>query len=69
MTQHALILGPSGYDKSDPTVPAQSAILILQSDSTQESVKAESPCLAPRVLTIKEQGFSESVAEPIETPQ
>ena len=34
----------------------------LQSDSTQESIKPKSSCLARRASAIKEQGFSEAVA-------
>ena len=48
VAQHALVLGSSGYVRPNPIVPAQSADSILQSDSTQESVKPKIPCLAPR---------------------
>ena len=59
-----LVLGPSGHVKLNLTVPAQpvqSADPTIQSDPSQESAKPNSS-LAPRVLYIKEQGFSESVA-------
>ena len=72
MTQHALVLGPSGNVQSDPTVsaqPAQSGISTIQPDPAQEPVKPEPSCLAPRATAIKEQGFSEAVAARIEAPQ
>ena len=70
--QHALVLGSSGNVQSDPSVsaqPAQSGISTIQPDSTQEPVKPEPTCLAPRATAIKEQGFSEAVAARIEAPQ
>ena len=72
MTQHALVLGPSGHVQSDPTVPAQSAQSgdpTIQPDLAQESVKPEPSCLVPRATSIKEQGFSEAVAAQIGAPQ
>ena len=41
----------------------------IQPGSSQEPVKSELTCLAPRASAIKEQGFSEAVAARIETPQ
>ena len=61
--------GISDYVKPDPVVPAQAAHSTSQSDSTQESVKPKSACMAPRASPIKEQGFSEAVAARIEAPQ
>ena len=69
MAKHAFVLGPSGHVKPDPNVPAQSANTALRSDSSQESDKSKSTCLAPRASAIKEQGFSEAVAARIEAPQ
>ena len=72
LAQHALVLGPSGHVQSDPTVPAQpvqSGNSAIQPDPTQEPVKPEPSCLAPRATAVKEQGFSEAVAARIETPQ
>ena len=72
VAQHAMVLGPSVYVQPDPTVPTQptqSLDATLQSDSTQESDKLKSPCVAPRATAIKEQGFSEAVAARIEAPQ
>ena len=51
LAQHALVLGPSGHVQSDPTVPtqpAQSGNSGIQPDPTQEPVKPEPSCLAPR---------------------
>ena len=72
VTQHALVLGPSDHVQSDPTEPAllaQHVNAALQSDSSQKSDKSNSPCMAPRATSIKEQGFSETVAARIEAPQ
>ena len=72
VAQHALVLGSSDHVQSDPTVPAQSSqsgYSAIQPDLTQESVKTESRCLAPRATAIKEQGFFEAVAARIEAPQ
>ena len=52
-----------------PVQPAQSGDSTIQPDPAQESVKPEPTCLAPRATAIKEQGFSEAVAERIEAPQ
>ena len=72
LAQHALVLGPSGHVKSDPTMsaqPAQFGNSAIHPDPTQESVKTEHSCLAPRATAIKEQGFYEAVAAQIEAPQ
>ena len=72
MAQHALVLGSSGNVQSDPTVPAQHTQIIVsafQPGPSQEPVKSEPTCLAPRPSAIKEQGFSEAVAARIEAPQ
>ena len=61
MAQHALVLGSSGNVQSDPTVSAQ-RVSAIEPGPTQEPVKSESTCLAPRASAIKEQGFSEAVA-------
>ena len=42
---------------------------LLSQPSTQEPVKSEPTCLAPRASAIKEQGFPEAVAARIEAPQ
>ena len=68
----ALVLGSGDHVQPDPTVLAQlaqSAHTTIQSDSTQESFKPKSACVAPRAAAIKEQGFSETVAVRIEAPQ
>ena len=72
MAQHALVLGSSVHVQSDPSVPSQSAQSghsTIQPDPTQESVKSELTCLAPRATVLKEQGFPEAVAARIEAPQ
>ena len=72
VAQHALVLGSSGNVQPDSTVPAQHTNLIVSTilpGSTQEPVKSESTCLAPRASAIREQGFSEAVAAQIEAPQ
>ena len=72
VAQHALVLGPGEHVQpgpAQPAQPAQSANTALQSDPSQKSGKAKSPCLAPRATQIKEQGFSEAVAARIEAPQ
>ena len=69
VAQHALVHESSGHVKPDPpepTQPAQSSKTVLQSDSSKESVKPKSACLAPRASAIKAQGFSEAVAAHIE---
>ena len=58
VVQHALVLGSGSYVKPKTTVPAQSASSTFQLDSTQESVKHKSQCLAPTASAIKERGFS-----------
>ena len=63
VAQHALVLGPGSNVKPDPTVSA------IQPGPSQEPVKSEPTCLAPRASAIKEQGFSEAVAARIEAPQ
>ena len=72
VAQHALVLGSGGHVQPNPTEPAHSAQpagSALQSDTSQKSDKSKSPCMAPRATAIKEQGFSEAVAERIEAPQ
>ena len=72
VAQHAMVLGPSGHVEPDPTVPVQSAQVAntaFQSDSSQESNKPISPCMATRASAIKQQGFSEAVAVRIEALQ
>ena len=72
VAQHALILGSSGNVQLDPTVSAQHTqigVSAIQPGSSQEPVKSESSCLAPRASAIKEQAFTEAVAAQIEAPQ
>ena len=72
VAQHALVLGSSSNVQPDSTVPAQHtklSVSTIQPGSTQEPVKSEPTCLAPRASAIKEQGFSEAVAARIEAPQ
>ena len=72
VAQHALVLGLSDHVQSGPSQsaqPAQSVDTTLQSGSTQEPYKPESPCMAPRATAIKEQGFSEAVVARIEATQ
>ena len=72
VVQHALVLGSNGNVQSDPTVSAQHtqlSVSAIQPGPSQEPVKSEPTCLAPRASAIKEQGFSEAVAARIEAPQ
>ena len=72
VAQHALVLELSGHVQPNTTEPALSTQPVntaLQSDPSQKSGKSKSPCLAPRPSAIKEQGFSEAVAERIEAPR
>ena len=72
VAQHALVLGSSGNVQPNPTVSAQHtklSVSAIQPGPSQESVKSEPTCLAPRASAIKEQGFSEAVAARIEAPQ
>ena len=72
VAQHALVLGSSGNVQSNPTVSAQHtklSVSAIQPGPSQEPVKSEPTCLAPRASAIKEQGFFEAVAARIETPQ
>ena len=72
VAQHALVLGPGSNVKPDPTVSAQHtqpSVSAIQPGPSQEPVKSEPTCLAPRASAIKEQGFSEAVAARIEAPQ
>ena len=72
VAQHALVLGPGRNVKPDPTVsaqPTQPSVSAIQPGPSQEPVKSEPTCLAPRASAIKEQGFSEAVAARIEAPQ
>ena len=66
VAQHALVLRSGDHVQSNPTVPAHPAQLTdsaIQPDLSQESSESESTCLAPRASALKEQGFSEAVAE------
>ena len=49
VAQLTLVLGPSDNIKSNLIVSDQPAHTTIQSDSTQESVKPKSTCLAPRI--------------------
>ena len=72
MAQHALVLGPSDHVQSGSpqfTQLAQSVDTTIQSDPSQKSDESEPPCMAPRVTSIKEQGFSQAVAARIVAPQ
>ena len=72
VAQHALVLGPGSNVKPDSTVSAQytqPSVSAIQPGPSQEPVKSEPACLAPRASAIKEQGFSEAVAARIEAPQ
>ena len=72
VAQHALVLGSSGNVQSNPTVSAQHtklSVSAIQPGPSQEPVKSEPTCVAPRASAIKEQGFSEAVAARIEAPQ
>ena len=72
LAQHGLVLGlgehvqPSSHLSAHPAKPVNST---LQSDPSQESDKSEPACMAPRATAVKQQGFSEAVAERIEAPQ
>ena len=69
VAQHALVLGPSDHVQSGPPKSTQPVDTALQSDPSQTSDKSESPCIAPRATSIKEQGFSQAVSAKIEAPQ
>ena len=72
VAQHTLVLVSSGHVQPNPTEPAQPVLpahSAIQSNSSQESVKPESACMAPRASAIKEQDFSEAVAARINAPQ
>ena len=69
VAQHGLVLGSSDHVKPNPSEPTQSAHRAFQPDSSQESVKSKSSCLAPRASAIKDQGCFEAVAARIEAPQ
>ena len=72
VAEHALVLGSGGHVQPNPTEPAHSAQpadTALQSDPSQKSDKFKSLSMAPRATAIKEQGFSEAVAQRIEAPQ
>ena len=67
VAQHALVLGSSGNVQSNPTVSAQHtklSVSAIQPGPSQEPVKSEPTCLAPRASAIKE-----AVAARIEAPQ
>ena len=72
VAQHDMVWGLSEDVQPDPialtstTKPTDSA---LPSHPPQESDRPKSPCMAPRPTTIKEQGFSETVATRTEAPQ
>ena len=72
LAQHALVLGPggdvlpnSGFSFQSPRSPDSA----VQRQPSQGSSKFELSCLAPRAQNIREQGFSDQVAERIEAPQ
>ena len=69
VAQHALVFGSSGHVQPNPTESAQPVNAALQSDPSQKSDKPKPPCMAPRALAIKDQGFSEALAARIEAPQ
>ena len=72
MAQDALVLGPSGNGISGATLPTQctrSPNTTVQSGSTRQSVEPKPTCMAPRTLSVREQGFSKEVANRIEAPQ
>ena len=72
VAKHALVLGSSGNVQSNPTMPTQHTkpgISAIQPGPSQEPVKSELTCLAPRASAIKEHCFSEAVAARIEAPQ
>ena len=72
LAQHALVWGSSDNVQSESLVSTQHtrlSVSTVQPSPTQEPVKSESACLAPRASAIKEQGFSEAVAARIEAPQ
>ena len=72
VAQHTLVLGFSVHvqpGSPQPAQPAQSGDTTFQSDPSQKSEKSESPRMAPKATTIKEQGFSQAVATRIEAPQ
>ena len=48
VAQDALVLGSSGHVHPNPTEPAQPAHSIVQSDSTQDSVKPKCACIEPQ---------------------
>ena len=57
VAQHALVLGPGSNVKPDPTVsaqPTQPSVSAIQPGPSQEPVKSEPTCLAPRASAIKE---------------
>ena len=61
VTQHAMALGPGGHVKLHPIFvadqPAQSVNSAIQSDPSQESVKPEFSCLAPRTSATRSRAF------------
>ena len=72
VAKHALVMGPSYHVQSnsiEPPQSAQPADTALQSDPSQKSDESKSPCMAPRVSAITEQGFTEAVVARIEAPQ
>ena len=67
-----MVLGSGGDVQPDSITlasnarPSNSAI---QSDHSQKSAQTESPCMAPRAILIRKQGFSQAVAARTEAPQ
>ena len=60
---------PWFWDLVDMSSQIPLSLPILPNLQNQKSDKSKSPCMAPRASAIKEQGFSEAVAERIEAPQ
>ena len=72
LAKHALVLGPGGSVGSDSLQSAPgkgSGVSTFQRAASQEPLKSQSSCLAPRSFTIRKHGFSEEVAARIEAPQ
>ena len=72
LAKHALVLGSGESIGSDSLQAASSerpGDLALQQASSQEPQQPQSPCLAPRISSIRKHGFSDEVAARIEAPQ
>ena len=54
VAQHALVLGPNGLVEPHPSVPAQPSNTTIQLDSSQQSAKPKTTCVAPRASAVKE---------------